>query len=145
RGCFFTHGFVAIASHSHGNHAFVVPHSFNATAPEPLKLFLVSMIVPFATVYATPFVVSAHHWFVVAGRNYNAVLICETCVFGIIVGESSGAPHRRPKVIAFVSKNKLKYFLIKFVIEPTEFFLRPITQSRSFIIYEYPPILNTRG
>ena len=142
--CILGHGFVPIASHSNCNDTLIIAHAFNTTSPEFLKLRFIGPIIPLTSIDPAPLIMSAHHWFVVRCGNHYAVLVGQTRVVGIVIGERRGAPHGRPQIVSLISKNEFKNFFVELVIETAEFFLRPVSQRRCFVIDKNSAILYSR-
>src|SRR5690606_33298037 len=100
-------------------------------------------VVPGTRPVPLPFDVGAHHRFVMGGPDDDAVLVGQSGVQGVVVGEGL-TPHRRPQIVALQAQDELEDLHVELVIEVPEGFVYPSEQGWILVVEEDAPVLDGR-
>ncbi len=84
---FLRHRLIAVAAHADGDHLFVVARVAQTLAPEVLQHAFVALVVPWPSTLALPFLLRAHHRFMVRGADDDAVFIGQFAIQLVVVEE----------------------------------------------------------
>ena len=90
-----------------------------------------------------PFVVRAHHRFVVTRAHDDAVSVGKPGIVRVVLVEGI-RPHGGPQVIGAQAQQQLEHVRVHLRIPAAKFFARPLAQRRLFVIDEDAAVFHGR-